>query len=322
MAPMRSRLFLAATFGWAFAATLLAEDKLWVSDFEKARQTAAKEGKDLLMNFTGSDWCVWCVKLKKEVFDLEAFKMAVPKNFVLVELDYPQDPSKLSKAVQEQNERLRQQFPIPGYPTILLADASGRPYAQTSYEEGGPDAYVKMLDGLRAVKTKRDEAWKKAEGAQGSEKAKFLADGLKALDLELAGTHYKAVIDEIAKLDPKDENGIAASFAFRSDLDAVTARLIGAAAREDGGARKVIDEFIAAHPKATVRQKQEALMTILNTYQPLKDHDAIVKLMNEIKGLDPESEPGKRAVTIIEQVRLMNEEAKAEAAKSAPSPAK
>ena len=320
---MRSRFFLAATFGWAFAATLLADDKLWVNDFEKAQQTAATEGKDLLMDFTGSDWCSWCIKLHKEVFDLDAFKTAAPKSFVLVELDYPNDKSKLSKEIQEQNAKLQQQFSIQGFPAILLADASGRPYAQTGYQQGGAEEYLKHLDELRAVKTKRDEAWKKAEGSQGSEKAKFLADGLKALDSDLAANHYKPVIDEIARLDPKDENGVTASFTFKSDLEATKAKLMEAAQKgEPGGAKKQIDDFISAHPKATALQKQEALMAVLNTYRPPKDNEAVLKLMDEVKALDAESEAGKRAVMIIKQVQMMNEKAKAEEGKEAPAPKK
>ena len=317
---MRSQLFLTATFGWALASSLLAEDKLWVNEFEKAKQTAATEGKDLLMDFTGSDWCAWCIRLHKEVFDLEAFKTAAPKNFVLVELDYPQDTSKLSKEIREQNEKLKQQFSIQGYPTILLADASGRPYAQTGYQEGGPDEYVKHLNELRAVKTKRDAAWKKAEGAQGGERAKFLAEGLKVLDADLAAIHYKPEIDEIAKLDPKDENGVTATFTYKADLEAAKAKLMAAAQKgEAGGAKKEIDDFIAAHPKATALQKQEALMAVLNTYRPPKDNEAVLKLMAEVKALDAESESGKRAVMIIQQVQMMIEKDKAGAPDAVPA---
>ena len=315
---MSTRLLLTATFGWALATSLFADDKLWVNEFEKAKKTAATEGKDLLMDFTGSDWCSWCIKLHKEVFDLDAFKTSAPKNFVLVELDFPQDKSKLSKDLQEQNAKLQTQFAIQGYPSIVLADASGRPYAQTGYQPGGAETYLKHLDELRAVKTKRDEAWKKADGAQGSEKAKFLADGLKALDLDLAAVHYKPVIDEIAKLDPKDETGVTASFAFKADLEAVKAKVMEAAQKGEDGARKTVDDFITAHPKASAQQKQEALMAVLNTYRPPKDNEAVLKLMGEVKALDAESEAGQRAVMIIKQVQMMIEKDKAAADKPAP----
>ena len=225
--------------------------------------------------------------------------------------------------MQEQNAKLKEQFSIQGFPTILLADATGRPYAQTGYQDGGPDEYLKHLDELRAVKGKRDEAWKKAEGAQGSEKAKFLADGLKALNPDLAAMHYKPVIDEIAKLDPQDENGVTAAYTFKSDLEATKAKLMEAAQKgEAGGAKKQIDEFIAAHPKASALQKQEALMAVLNTYRPPKDNEAVLKLMAEVKALDAESESGKRAVMIIKQVQMMNEKAKTQAGKDAPEPKK
>ncbi len=316
---MSTRLLLTATFGWALASSLLADDKLWVNEFEKAKQTAANEGKDLLMDFTGSDWCSWCIKLHKEVFDLDAFKAAAPKNFVLVELDFPNDKSKLSQEVQDQNAKLQTQFAIQGYPSIVLADGSGRPYAQTGYQPGGADVYLKHLDELRAVKTKRDEAWKKADGAQGAEKAKFLADGLKALDPDLAAVHYKPVIDEIAKLDPKDETGVTGSFAFKADLEAVKAKVMETARKGEGGARKEVDDFIAAHPKATALQKQEALMAVLNTYRPPKDNEAVLKLMGEIQALDAESESGKRAAMIITQVKKMIEADKAAPEKAAPA---
>ena len=165
------RSLLLATAAWTLTVSTFAAGDLWVTDFEKAKATAAAEGKDLLIDFTGSDWCGWCIKLRKEVFDLDAFKTAGPKNFVLVELDFPQNKSKLSKETQEQNAKLQTQFGIQGFPSIVLADAQGRPYAQTGYQAGGPDKYLPHLDELRAVKAKRDEAWKKAEGAQGDRKS-------------------------------------------------------------------------------------------------------------------------------------------------------
>src|SRR4051794_3904234 len=134
---MRLASLTAATLAWTLTVSTFAAGDLWVSDFEKAKQTAAAENKDLLIDFTGSDWCGWCIKLRKEVFDLDAFKTAAPKNFVLVEIDFPQNKSKLSNATQEQNAKLQTQFGIQGFPSIVLADAQGRPYAQTGYQEGG-----------------------------------------------------------------------------------------------------------------------------------------------------------------------------------------
>jgi thioredoxin-related protein len=289
-----SRLTTAATLAWTLTVSTFAAGDLWVTDFEKAKKTAATEGKDLLIDFTGSDWCGWCIRLRKEVFDLDAFKTAAPKNFVLVELDFPQDKSKLSKETQEQNPKLQQQFGIKGFPSIVLADAQGRPYAQTGYQPGGPEKYLPHLDELRAVKAKRDEAWKKAEGAQGVEKAKFLAAGLKVLDEELAAQHYSQVIAEISKLDAKDETGVGG------------ADLAGIASKDgSAGVRASADAFIASHPKITPDQKQTALMSLLNFYRPPQDNETVLKLMGEVKALNPESEAGKQAAGIEARVKEM-----------------
>jgi thioredoxin-related protein len=304
---MRLRsLTTAATLAWTLAVSTFAAGDLWVTDFEKAKKTAAAEGKDLLIDFTGSDWCGWCIKLRKEVFDLDAFKAEGPKKFVLVELDFPQDKSKLSKETQEQNAKLQQQFGIRGFPSIVLTDAQGRPYAQTGYQAGGPDKYLAHLDELRAVRVKRDESWKQAEGAQGVEKAKFLAAGLKVLDEDLASQHYSQVIAEITKLDPKDETGVGGAMSFKADLAKMQADLGGIASKDGSGAvRKAADEFIAGHPKMSVEQKQTTLMSLLNFYRPPQDNETVLKLMGEVKALDPESETGKQAAGIEGRVKEM-----------------
>ena len=300
------RSLFVATAAWTLTATTFAAGDLWVSDFEKAKATAAAEGKDLLIDFTGSDWCSWCIKLRKEVFDLDAFKAAGPKNFVLVEIDFPQNKSKLSKETQEQNAKLQTLFGIQGFPSIVLTDAQGRPYAKTGYQPGGPEKYLPHLDELRAVKAKRDEQWKKAEGAQGVEKAKFLAAGLKVLDEEIAAQHYSKVIAEITALDPKDETGMGAAMGFKSDIATLQGE-IGTVAGKDGpeAARKKADEFIAAHTKLTANQKQIALLSLLNIYRPPQDNETVLKLMNEVKALDATTAEGRQAAQIEEHVKEM-----------------
>ena len=180
----------------------------WTSDFDAAKKQAASEKKDLLVDFTGSDWCGWCIKLDKEVFQEQAFKTGVKDTLVLVELDFPQDKSKLSDATKAQNEKLRVAFNIKGYPSILLCDASGKAYAKTGYKAGGPDGYVKHLNELMAVRAKRDAAFADAEKATDPvAKAKSLLAGLKAMDMDIVDVHYADVITKIEELDKDDSTG-------------------------------------------------------------------------------------------------------------------
>ncbi len=124
----------------------------WVTDFEKAQQLAQQQNKDILINFSGSDWCYWCQKLDKEVFSRDAFHEQADEKYVFLLIDFPQDKSGQSDAVQRQNEKLAERFGIQGFPTVLLADASGRPYARTGYMEGGARAYLEHLKELRTQK--------------------------------------------------------------------------------------------------------------------------------------------------------------------------
>lgn len=115
----------------------------WLTDLDQAKAVAAKEKKAILVDFTGSDWCGWCIRLKKEVFDQKAFEVA-SKDFVFVELDFPRG-KKQEPALKAKNEALAKQFNIQGFPTILLLNAQGEAFAQTGYEEGGPANYLKSL---------------------------------------------------------------------------------------------------------------------------------------------------------------------------------
>lgn len=119
----------------------------WSDDFEAAKALAKKENKPILLNFTGSDWCGWCIKLDNEVFSKREFKSYAKDNLVLVTVDFPRQ-ERQTKKLKEQNEALGQQFGVKGYPTIVLIDAEGKKLASTGYKEGGAAAYVEHLKSL------------------------------------------------------------------------------------------------------------------------------------------------------------------------------
>ncbi|MDC0347230.1 thioredoxin family protein [Planctomycetota bacterium] len=124
----------------------------WVMDIEVAKEMAKKEGKDILINFTGSDWCGWCKKLDAEVFNLAAFDETAGKQFIYLYLDFPQGEEPKAKVISpEMNDKHREEMGINGYPTIMLADAQMRPYGRTGYVPGGPEAYLKNLEELRTA---------------------------------------------------------------------------------------------------------------------------------------------------------------------------
>ena len=119
----------------------------WETDFEVAKKRAKDENKEILADFTGSDWCGWCIKLKKEVFDQPEFQEYAKKHLVMLELDFPHG-KKLPAKEKEQNDKLSEEFKVEGFPTILLMNSKGKEVGRTGYQEGGPAKYVEHLKGL------------------------------------------------------------------------------------------------------------------------------------------------------------------------------
>jgi protein disulfide-isomerase len=128
-------------------------ESAWLTDFEQAKATAAKENKLILADFTGSDWCGWCIKLKDEVFDTSEFKEWAAKKVVLLELDFPRK-KQLDPELKKQNTALAKQFGVRGYPTILFLDASGEQVGRLGYKAGGPEVWLKLADEQMAAASK------------------------------------------------------------------------------------------------------------------------------------------------------------------------
>lgn len=123
-----------------------AEGLHWFTDYPAAVAEATKLKRPLLLDFTGSDWCGWCIKLKKEVFNTPEFAAWAAQKVVLVEVDFPQGHS-LSDAEQKQNDALAKQYNIEGFPTIMLLDASGKKQlGSLGYEAGGPAVWTAKAD--------------------------------------------------------------------------------------------------------------------------------------------------------------------------------
>lgn len=121
-----------------------AEKNGWTEDFKAAQEKARQTGRPILADFAGSDWCGWCIKLDKEVFQQAAFQKYAKTNLVLFLADYPR-ARQMPARVKKQNEALQQKYAIEGFPTVLLLDADGKVLGQTGYQKGGPEAYVKHL---------------------------------------------------------------------------------------------------------------------------------------------------------------------------------
>ena len=176
---MKTKHTLAAFVALMIAALPALAGPKWYTDLDEAKAVAAKENKPLLVDFTGSDWCGYCIKLHAEVFDKPEFE-AFAKNYVLVELDFPskkpQPPEEKAK-----NKATQAKFGVSGFPTVLLLDAkTGEAYGrQSGYGPGsGPKAYIEKLSAFK--NTAEGRAALGVEAKKASEaSAKRSAQGIK-----------------------------------------------------------------------------------------------------------------------------------------------
>jgi protein disulfide-isomerase len=125
------------------------EKLTWHTDLVKAIEISTKEKKPLMLFFTGSDWCGWCIRLQKEVFYKPEFIEWANDNVVLVDIDFPNNKSKQSTELQQQNNMLQQQFGVQGYPTIHFVrpdKIDGKTnltnLGKTGYRAGGPPVWI------------------------------------------------------------------------------------------------------------------------------------------------------------------------------------
>ncbi len=114
---------------------------VWHINLEKALEIAKAENKPVLLQFSGSDWCKWCIRLNEEVLFTKGFANWAKDNIVLVNLDFPRTIPQTDE-VKTYNNSLMKKYGIRGFPTVLLLDNEANVVLQTGYKAGGPTPYI------------------------------------------------------------------------------------------------------------------------------------------------------------------------------------
>lgn len=113
---------------------------VWHTDFDSGQRAARASNRPMLVNFTGSDWCRYCILLKEEVFDGDEFARWA-QDYVLVEIDFPL-VSRQPREIEEQNDRLAEKYRIQGYPTVILMHPDGKEIGRLGYARGGAKVFI------------------------------------------------------------------------------------------------------------------------------------------------------------------------------------
>jgi thioredoxin-related protein len=126
----------------------------WATDYKKAQEEAKSTHKLLLLNFTGSDWCGYCIQLDRAILSQPQFKEYAGKNLILTEIDYPRRGgpkwNAQSTELKKQNMELAERYQIEGFPTLVVLNGDGKTvWRYDGYFTGGVAAFLAELDKVR-----------------------------------------------------------------------------------------------------------------------------------------------------------------------------
>ncbi len=280
---------IAAVLFGALIRSVRADESGWQTDFKLALDKAKKEKKYVLADFTGSDWCGWCIKLHNEVFDKEPFKTDAPKQFVLLELDYPQQKQQADE-LKKQNAELSEKYKIEGFPTVLLLDTEGQVIARTGYRDGGSEKYVKFLAELPKIYENVVAAKKKLDGTTGLERAKLLdtiVEGYGKLGnaTEETGKQLMAWSKEIITLDADNKAGLKVKYEFPMALSDAEELMKAGKLSE---AKAAVDKALAVQG-ISPDMRQEGLMTKAGIFETEGKYSDVAVTLKAAKDAAPQS---------------------------------
>lgn len=293
-----SSLAISAT-SFAFAA-----GEGWITDFEKAKTQAAEENKSILLEFTGSDWCPPCKQMAANFFSKKDWVDQASKDFILVELDFPNNKEGMSDELQAQNETLSEQYGISGFPTIVLTDSEGSPYSmKVGGFNGSIDEHIGMLRDEKNNGAKFQTSMAAAKKLEGDAKAAKLVESFEMVDLDLVKAYYGTELQELAKLQP--DNPLSRSVNMEKNLEELQNSLMPLmAGQKFDEINEAVDKFIAEKmPEGEMLQKTK-LFKVMGAMEQ-EQFDVAVKSIEEIITIDPSSETSAMLKQAVEQIKMM-----------------
>jgi len=119
----------------------------WQTNFEQAKEIATKENKNIVLVFSGSDWCAPCMKLEKNIWMSDEFKAEAEKNWVTYKADFPKKKAnQLAPELTEQNKLLAEKYNKGGsFPLVVLLDKNGKVLGMSGFKNVSPAEYIAMI---------------------------------------------------------------------------------------------------------------------------------------------------------------------------------
>ncbi|WP_333809833.1 thioredoxin family protein [Flavobacterium sp.] len=127
--------------------TTLGFSQDWNYNFEEAKKIAAEQDKNIIIVFSGSDWCAPCIKLDKNIWQSDTFKKEAAKQWIIVRADFPRKKAnELPKEQMDRNRKLADKFnPDGSFPLVVILDNNGKVLGKMGFKNVSPEEYIKMI---------------------------------------------------------------------------------------------------------------------------------------------------------------------------------
>lgn len=266
---------------------------VWSQNFDYSKARALRRGADMMICFTVRDWSAVCRKFEEHFLHQPDFINGVEGAYELVHFD-------LSLGDDSPGAELLARFEIAAYPTVVLADSQGVPYAVTGFRPGDISSYVEHVWKLRAQKQARQQLRAQARNVQGVERAGLLAQAVPPLGAHRSAKFYGDMMREAIILDPNDTTGFIGEFEFQlADLAYIQELRRLDEAYQWRQMAELTDRHIE-NMNLTGSRKQAALMNRFDIERRQGSVTKMVGTLREIVELNPYNPHGRQASQILQ----------------------
>lgn len=271
----------------------------WSPGYDQARQRAIRSRKDILIAFTVRRLDAASRHFEEHFLTQPSFAETLTKNFELVWLDASEQGGDKEDSPGFQ---LRRQFDVTSFPTVVLANWLGQPYAYTGFRPGSLENYLQHLEVLRQKNVIRNQMLVKARASQGLQRAELLAASIPELGQQRSAKFYGDLMREILSLDPQQQNE-STQAVNRQLADLEFTRKLADLDRDLRWAEMVelIDRYIAEQNLAGAH-RQAALLTRLDVHRRQEDLPRIIQTLQEIIQINPYNRHGQQASAILAKI--------------------
>lgn len=236
----------------------------WLTDMDTAKAEAKATGKAILVDFTGSDWCGWCVRLRSMILDSPAFQDYARDKFVFMEVDMPRNVKKIGEKQHAINKAIANHYNVNIYPTILVLNHEGDVMGGFIGGRDTLEHVIRPLDAALHLKQETDAARQCTDIA---EKTNKLSKVYSELDPTMK-PYFRTLRDEIASLDTANATGIHDEIRDTTQIEQLEAKL----ADKNIPYKQGMTALREALQQASAKNKEKILMMCMDYAQRRQNH--------------------------------------------------